>query len=378
MTESTYRDHPIQAIMSRTGSFPLRVAHQLLARYAGVNSRVILDPFCGKGTSLLASRMLGYSAYGIDVAPEAVICASAKMAGVQLEEVVKYIRKLPTPNERLNPVPAPLKSFFHAVTLSQILVIRDKLMVDFQSMNEKKRDRAAVTLACLLGILHGHASYSLSVSSAHAFSMSPAYVGRYALAHGLTPPIQDVRACLIKKISSCLNIELPAKVPNQVRRGSALNSSAIFPSLVGKVDLILTSPPYLNAQTYAKDNWLRLWLLGYDYRDLQADYLQTGSIQRYEDKMKSVFVELSAMLKVGGRLICIAGDVNSSTNGHRELFKTGLSLARICDSSAFGLKVENRERHKVLSNNRYLHSISQSNGHSEHDLIERVFVARKL
>lgn len=322
--------------------------------------------------------MLGYSAYGMDVAPEAIICSSAKMVGVTLGEVEKYVRKLPTPSKHTKAVPAPQNTFFHPSTFAQILILRDRLLNDLQSANTIKKDCATITLAGLLGILHGHASYSLSVSSAHAFSMSPGYVADYARMHGLTPPMQDVKACLIRKISRCLSIELPMKVPYQVVLGSAFSCSDLFAKLIGKVDLILTSPPYLNAQTYAKDNWLRLWLLGYDYRDLQSDYLQTGSISRYEDKMKSVFIELSAMLKTGGRLICIAGDVNSGSNGKREVFKTGLSLARICDSAASGMEVENRERHKVLSNNRYLHSISQSNGHSEHDLIERIFVARKL
>jgi DNA modification methylase len=50
--------HPVQALMSRTGSFPLHVAYSLLRKYTQPPA-VVFDPFCGKGTSLLAARLLG-------------------------------------------------------------------------------------------------------------------------------------------------------------------------------------------------------------------------------------------------------------------------------------------------------------------------------
>jgi hypothetical protein len=321
--------------------------------------------------------MLGYSAYGMDIAPEAVICASSKMVDLSLDVVTEYVSKLRVKVPSGADIPPAVRSFFHRETLDQILGIRERLFRDLHSSDSNKRSCAIVTLAGLLGILHGHASYSLSISSSHAFSMSSAYVLRYAAEHGLKAPRQNVKECLIAKLTRCLKIGLPTPVNNLVMRGSALDCRRLFPELIGKVDLVLTSPPYLNAQTYAKDNWLRLWLLGYDYRQIQAEYIQTGSIQTYQAKMEDVFMELSAMMKRGGRLICVAGDVNRGNNGNRSPFKTGVLLARICESNGTGLKVENQERHRVLSKNRYLHSLSQSNGHDKHDLIERVFIARK-
>ncbi|MBI1976259.1 MAG: hypothetical protein HYS56_01980 [Candidatus Omnitrophica bacterium] len=371
-------DHPLQTIMSRAGSFPLGIAYNLLSEYGG-RSSIVLDPFCGKGTTLLAGRILGYPVYGIDIAPEAVVCTLAKLVDVSPESVRRYIHALPFNGSSHADVPMSVRTFFHPATLTQILGARNQLLHDVHSKEKELRVNAIFTLACLLGILHGHASDSLSVPSAHAYSMAPAYVKKFAAEHRLKKPIRDVKECLIKKTSRCLSVPLPKFMAFGVNQGSALTCSTIFPELVGKVDLILTSPPYLNAQTYAKDNWLRLWLLGYNYKDLKHDYIETCCVQRYGDYMEKVFEELNSLLKPGGRLICIAGDVrlrNRNGDKVRPVFKTGFFLANLCESKT-GLQIEKHEKHKVPSNSRYLHAISNSNGHSKRSLIERVFIARK-
>jgi hypothetical protein len=172
-------NHPLQAIMSRTGSFPLRVAYNLLERYAHQHS-VILDPFCGKGTTLLAARMLGHSAYGLDIAPEAVICSLAKLVEVNPHDLTEYLNSLPINHSFHDKMPKWINIFFHPFTLRQILNIRNRLIKDYKSRDPQKSANAVFILAILLGILHGHSSLSLSIASAHAFSMAPAYVSKFA------------------------------------------------------------------------------------------------------------------------------------------------------------------------------------------------------
>ncbi len=373
-------NHPVHEIMSRTGSFPLHVAFGLLREF-GTNSAVVFDPFCGKGTSLLAARMLGYAAYGSDVAPEAVVCSSAKMVDVNLKNLHSYIESLEPAWGQENHIPYDVLTFFHPSTLSQIIAIRQTLVTDLSSEDSCCRANAMFTLATLLGILHGHASYSLSIPSAHAYSMAPSYVRRYAAQHGLREPERDVKECLKAKVARCLRLPLPEPVPWSVRRASALAASTAFPELVEKVDIVITSPPYLNAQTYAKDNWLRLWLLGYDYKAVRHEYLATDSVRRYVDAMAIVFMEINRLLKPGGLLICIAGDValdrNRQSDNTKVVFRTGDILAELSESSRVGFKVIRRMEHTVSSHSRYLHSLSRTNGHTRRDLTERVFIAKK-
>jgi len=378
-------DNPLQTLMARTGSFPLRVPYRLLERHAS-GQTVVLDPFCGKGTTLLAARMLGHVPYGMDVAPEAVMCSLAKLVDVSLTGIEGYISGLPRlPSRRLRhatDTPQEIRCFFHPGTLAQLLATRDQLTADMESDDTSVRADAIFSMGCLLGVLHGHSSFSLSISSSHAFAMSPAYVSRYAAAHGLKAPPRDVRACLLEKASRCLRVPVRAPASFDVKVGSALVCSEVFPELTDKVDIIITSPPYLNAQTYAKDNWLRLWLLGYEYRSLRAQYIQTGSVRRYQEQMREVFMELARMLKPGGQLVCVAGDVRLGSGAGGEeangVFKTGNVLADLCVDDGIGLRVLSRQVQIVPSHRRYLNSLSSANGHTKRDLVERTFVAEKI
>lgn len=372
--------HPIHEMMSRTGSFPVEVAYRFIKEYCHSPS-IILDPFCGKGTTLLAARMLGHHAYGLDIAPEAVVCSSAKLTHVTINSFRMYLSNIRLGNPSLHDVPKSVKTFFHSSTLVQILSLRNRFQRDLDSDLKSTRSHAMFGLGCLLGILHGHASYSLSVPSSHAFSMAPGYVARFAKEHRLTKPQQDVKSCLLKKATSLLRVPLPRLVPGAVQVGCARSIAATFPSLVGRVDLILTSPPYLSAQTYSKDNWLRLWLLGYDHRTLKAGYIETGSTKMYHDLMEDVLHECETMLVPGGHLICVAGDVRlkTSTNKGTEpaTFKTGSQLAKIVSTSVPSLSVIARGRHTVKSSSRYFHSLSKSNGHAKRAITERYFIAKK-
>jgi DNA modification methylase len=380
-SQQQFVDHPVQSVMSRTGSFPLHVAYDLLRRYVRPYS-IVFDPFCGKGTSLLAARILGRPAYGIDIAPEAIVCTAAKLGSVTLEGLYKYVDNLQLKSSPQKIVPNSVATFFNRSTLAEILAVREILLHDLNSRSKQRRENATFVLAVLLGILHGHASYSLSISSAHAFSMSPGYVRRFAEKNKLKPPVRDVKSCLVEKISRSLPLPLPRSVLSEVKLGTALQCATLFPELVGKIDVILTSPPYLNAQTYAKDNWLRLWLLGYNYKELTHYYIQTGSVQRYGNYMTAVFEQLSLMLRPGGRLICVAGDVRLKTGkaigSREEIFQTGTFLARLCASVKAGFRVKSVEEHRIPSINRYFHALSSSNGHTKRILVERVFVAEKL
>lgn len=337
--------------------------------------------FCGKGTSLLAARLLNLDAYGLDASPEAVVCSAAKLVDLTIEDVEAYLDAVPIdasrPSQDFRQIPARVHIFFHDSTLSQTLQWTLRLVQDLHSDSVKTKGCATFTMACLLGILHGHSSFSLSISSAHAYAMAPAYVARFAERNNLEAPRRDVRDCLRIKARRVLQSPRLPRVNWRVEPALAQDCVSIYPDLVGEVDMVLTSPPYLNAQTYAKDNWLRLWLLGHDYKSLLPRYLQTGSPPIYQEKMLEVFHALSKMLRPGGSLICVAGDVRRSSSPEG-IYKTADELAAsVIAHPELGLSVEWRDAHLVASHKRYLHAISSSTGQMKSALVERVFVATK-
>jgi DNA modification methylase len=208
--------------------------------------------------------------------------------------------------------------------------------------------------------------------------MAPGYVATFAKEHKLKAPARDVKECLLSKAGVVLRNRLPKQVRGNVTLGCACNITTVFSHLVGKVDLILTSPPYLDAQTYAKDNWLRLWLLGHDHRVIKPQYIETGSLRKYRTYMIKVAKQCESMLKPGGHLIVIAGDVRRKTHkSERPKFRTGSYLAKLVETKLSSMAIMERGSHSVKSTSRYFHSLSKSNGHAKRSLTERFFVAKK-
>jgi DNA methylase len=364
----------LQSIMSRTGSFPVYTAIDLLNENAREGA-LVCDPFCGKGTTLLAARALGMNCLGLDIAPEAEICSRAKVAQVNKAEVIRYLEQLPTGPAKDVKLRRDIGALLHPQTIRLLIPIRNRLMTDIAK--ESEPGCASVVFAALLGILHGHASFSLSVPSAHAFAMAPSYVRKYAKENNLARPIRDILACLRAKVDRCIPEDAGPRVTSKIIRGSAYQLLNHFPSHAGAVDVILTSPPYLSAQTYYKDNWLRHWLLDSEDTVSPSDYLQTSSVVRYSTVVSTILEQCSKLLKPMGRLICIAGDVKlpNRASGSSAVVNTAAILRDAAVGKGFSILAEGL--HTVPTKRRYLNSLRQSNGHNGSDRYERYFVAAK-
>ena len=121
--EPTYR---LNAICPYYTMFPLEFPWRVL-RSAKVEDWV-LDPFCGRGTSLFAARLRGLGAVGLDLNPVAATLAAANSA-TSYQAVSSLCAKLLSDGGR--PVEQPVGEFwklaFHSSTLRQICLLREGL-----------------------------------------------------------------------------------------------------------------------------------------------------------------------------------------------------------------------------------------------------------
>ena len=322
--------HPLHAMMARAGSFPPALARYFVQAYSQPGD-IVLDPFCGRGTAVLEAILCGRQAIGSDIAPDAVACTRAKVTSVSFDEVSDYIDTLSYRRYALSAVPADVKVFYHPRTLSRLLCVRDHLQADLESAVPARQTPAMFVMGCMLGILHGHASYSLSLSCSHVFAMAAGYVRNYAGREGLSAPLRDVRESLRTKARIMLKNGPVPRGRATVNERSAEEYSLDDGSLCNQVSLVVTSPPYLNAQTYAKDAWLRLWLLGYDYRDIRSGYLHTGSVSTYGEKMKPCLRGMLRVLKPQSHAFVVAGDVFVRRGERKVAVRTAELLAEIAE-----------------------------------------------
>src|SRR5688572_16558324 len=78
----------LNAICPYYTMYPLDLPLRTLRRRARPGQWV-LDPFCGRGTTNFAARLLGLSSVGIDSSPIAVAIAEAKLASATRDQVLR-------------------------------------------------------------------------------------------------------------------------------------------------------------------------------------------------------------------------------------------------------------------------------------------------
>jgi DNA modification methylase len=325
-------EHPLHSLASRTGSFPPALPHYFI-RHFSKEGDIVFDPFCGKGTTVLEALLNGRVGLGSDAAPEAVCISRAKIVHVELREVEEYLNSIEIQEAFLDleTVPPRVKIFFHPWTLEQIIQIKDQLLLDQDEPGARGRV-ARFLMGCLLGILHGKSTISLSIRSSHSYAMAPGYVERYAKEHNLEKPRRYVKICLLEKTRRLLT---QGPVPrNRCRVYVSTAERYKFNRsrwLDGRVNLIVTSPPYMAAQTYAKDNWLRLWLLGFDFRRVRQTLIQTNSIDTYSSKMRRCLQQMLQALAPGAHAFIVIGDVFKSAKGKKVLINLAELLAELAE-----------------------------------------------
>jgi site-specific DNA-methyltransferase (adenine-specific) len=180
----------------------------------------------------------------------------------------------------------------------------------------------AMIAGALAGIMHGlfrrdGTSQYLSISMPNTFSMSPSYVKKYIQDKGLIAPDQDVFERLRDKISR-LYLDAIGGPDGQVFAHDAsklMTSGHIAP---GSVDLVVTSPPYLQVVNYGTSNWIRLWLFGIDEAgrergrgrvELDAALDHRHTYTSYQEFLLRTLLGTQRVLKRDGVAAVVIGDV---------------------------------------------------------------------
>jgi site-specific DNA-methyltransferase (adenine-specific) len=181
------------------------------------------------------------------------------------------------------------------------------------------------------GILHGSfrtdgmTSSYLSISMPNTFSMSPQYVRKHIRDNGLTKPEQDVFDCLRDKLARLYLDDIPGPAGDAYHKDATAFLSS-KPVAGHSVDLLLTSPPYLQVVNYGTSNWIRLWWLGLDEvsrnagvgrRKLDAKLDHGHTFTAYCDFMLRTFKSTRRVLKKSGVAVFVIGDV--ATPGRESL-----------------------------------------------------------
>ena len=205
-----------------------------------------------------------------------------------------------------------LRVFYHPATLAQIGALRRYLVAREESGSLDAVDRwiRMVAVNRLTGHSVGFFSvYTLPPNQAVSLDAQVKINAR----REQVPPVRDVPALILRKsralLASCRDGgQTPAARPARLVTGPASATPAIA---ADSVDLVVTSPPFLDVVDYAGDNWLRCWFCGIDPASVGITMARKAS--DWQAAMRAVFVELHRVLRPGRSIAFEVGEVRGGT-----------------------------------------------------------------
>lgn len=375
--------------------FPARMAPSIvwghISRFARDTKRDILrvlDPMAGSGTTIATARMMGHEAIGFDTDPLAITIAqtwasdldqprllstAAKLLKVATQRAGRVTLRGAYPDGADEETKAFIRYWFDNKARVQLTVLASLI-------REETRKDIRQALWCGL-------SRTIIVKS-HGVSRA------MDVAHSRPHRVYDVAPVLPFDAFLESVIRIAGRAPfvdgqplprAYVRRGDARR----LPLESDSVDLVITSPPYLNAIDYLRGHRLALVWMGHNVSHLRrlrstnvgtevaakedvAQRIQRiaegmtrgaalqanelGMLHRFVSDMDASLSEIARVLQSGGRAVLVVGDSTvggtfiENSYGVRELAK------------AAGLRHRSTRRRPLEPNRRYLPPPTSSSG----------------
>lgn len=338
----------------------------------------VLDPMAGSGTSLIAGRAAGHATYGVDADPLAVLIAKVGTADASLSRVercaegaLRSAQRMEIPGSRAYPRGADEKTR-EFVRYWFDLEARKELAALSRAISDVADTYARKFLWCALSrmVITKDAGVSLARDVSHSrphksFTSSP------------VRPFDAFDVALKRVLKGCLFQGAQSAPKAQVWHGDARK----LPLPSESIDLVITSPPYLNAIDYMRGHKLSLVWMGHQIEALReirsesvgaecsdlhladeqaADIVNavgrvsrlTGRfqrmIQRYVRDMDLVMREISRVLVANGQVVMVMGDCTV-----RGVYIRNSAAIRLLAVS-HGLSLMSEKRRRIPDHRRYL------------------------
>jgi hypothetical protein len=328
--------------------YPLSFPLEVLSEYP-TQGGLVVDPFCGRGTTSFAARLVGRPTVGVDTNALAVVVTRAKLSNATPEELKRFLTEvmsgLGCTEERATAKEQAeeLRKSHEFWTLAFTYATLVKLVHLRRTLLNSSSDRlAAPLMAVTAGALHGplqktKRSY-LSNQAPRTFAPKPDYSVRFWKARSMAPPEVNFEGIINERIDRYFS-QLSAPQPGKVVQADSRNTN--WEDLIDDraIDLVITSPPYFGMVSYSSDQWLRLWFLGgapfVDYSS-RNDFSYTNT-ERFAEDLRRVWSRLRDVSSDKARMVIRMGSIPSRPSEPERILEqslrdTGWKIATMRDA----------------------------------------------
>ena len=287
-----------------------------LSRLTDSRDRV-LDPFMGRGTTLVEAALRGRFVHGLDLNPLSQILVAPRLDPPELSQVEDRLRRIEREPVVTEPMPGEpeLEPFYEEKTLSELRRLRRWFLERAEYADRVDRWLRMVATNRLTGHSPGFFS-GRTMPPNQAVSIETQR--RLNAKHGEKPPRRNVPEVILKKTRSLLrdlNVEerrrlLLGEPKVRLETGDACEG---LPFADDSIDCTITSPPFLDVIDYAGDNWLRCWFNGIDVEHVASRIKAMRSVEAWSEAMGRAFVHLHRVTRPGGHVVFEVGEVKRGT-----------------------------------------------------------------
>lgn len=296
--------------IDRIHPYPAKFTVDMALEYIEMYSKpgdTLYDPFVGSGTSLLAASMLNRQGIGTDINHIAILIARFKLLHLskkQLEELHGFIDSYESAYESgcRQVTPFYYKGIDHWFCSDAIMGLSYILSEIEKISDDQEKTFCRLVMSAIINTVSNQESDT-----------------RYAAIVKPDITAEKVAAVFIRKFRSILAVfEEYNELPRDTHATAVLLDSALCSQIApeNSVDLILTSPPYVNTYDYYLYHKHRMNWLGYDVGFSMEKEIgsrrEFSSLKHNEEKFSEdltrIFTECDKLLRPGGHVVLIIGD----------------------------------------------------------------------
>jgi hypothetical protein len=298
-TAGQRRGHSLHEISYRA-CFKPQLPAFFIERLTRTGERVY-DPFSGRGTTAVEAALLARAPAANDVNPLSAMLTEPRLAPPSITAISERLAALDLSVAVPDPAENDLAAFYHPGTLRQLTALRAWLL-EKPALDPVEAWIRMVALNRLTGHSPGFFSVYTMPPNQAVSAVSQRKINEK---RGQVPPLRDVRMIMLKKSRGLLADGLPPAHPAAVLMTGPSDAA---PALAdASVNLVVTSPPFLDVVDYEGDNWLRCWFAGIDPASVViARHRDTAA---WEAFVRRTFESLARVVRPGGFVAFEVGEV---------------------------------------------------------------------